>query len=55
MARSVTGFFCPVPSDGREAVDRRSLVLPDEDMIRQIYAVNPNTVLLLVSSFPLTL
>lgn len=45
-------FFCPVPSDGREAVDRRSLVLPDEDMIRQIYAVNPNTVLLLVSSFP---
>ena len=45
-------FFCPVPSDGREAVDRRSLVLPDEDMIRQIYAANPNTVLLLVSSFP---
>ncbi len=45
-------FFCPVPSDGREAVDRRSLMLPDEDMLRQIYAVNPNTVLLLVSSFP---
>lgn len=45
-------FFCPVPSDGREAVDRRSLMLPDEDMIRQIYAANPNTILLLVSSFP---
>ncbi|MDE6458587.1 MAG: glycoside hydrolase family 3 C-terminal domain-containing protein, partial [Muribaculum sp.] len=45
-------FFCPVPSDGREAVDRRSLMLPDEDMIRQLHAVNPNTVLLLVSSFP---
>lgn len=45
-------FFCPVPSDGREAVDRLSLQLPDEDMVRQIYAANPNTVLVLVSSFP---
>lgn len=45
-------FFCPVPSDGREAVDRRSLQLPDEDVLRQIYAANPNTVLLLQSSFP---
>ncbi len=45
-------FFCPVPSDGREAVDRRSLMLPDEDMVREIAAVNPNTVLVLVSSFP---
>ena len=45
-------FFCPVPSDGREAVDRRSLMLPDEDLVREIAAVNPNTVLTLVSSFP---
>lgn len=45
-------FFCPVQSDGREAVDRRSLTLPDEEMIRQVYAANPNTVLVLVSSFP---
>lgn len=45
-------FFSPVPSDGREAVDRRSLMLPDEDMIRQIYNINPNTVLVLQSSFP---
>ncbi len=44
--------FCPVPSDGREAVDRLSLSLPDEEMVRQIHAVNPNTALLLVSSFP---
>ena len=48
-------FFCPVPSDGREAVDRKSLQLPDEDMIRQLYRVNPNTVLVLVSSFPYTI
>lgn len=26
-------FFCPVPSDGREAVDRKSLQLPDEDLL----------------------
>lgn len=48
-------FFCPVPSDGREAVDRRSLNLPNEDMIRQIYKSNPNTVLVLQSSFPYTI
>ena len=43
---------CPVPSDGREANDRHSLQLPDEDEIRRLQAVNPNTVLVLVSSFP---
>lgn len=45
-------FFCPVPSDGREAVDRKSLQLPDEDFVRQLYQANPNTILVLVSSFP---
>ena len=44
--------FCPVPSDGREAVDRQSLMLPDEDMVRLLYRANPNTMLVLVSSFP---
>ncbi len=43
---------CPVPSDGREAVDRKSLALPDEDLLRQLHKANPNTVLVLVSSFP---
>ena len=43
---------CPVPSDGREANDRHSLQLPDEDEVRRIYSLNPNTVLVLVSSFP---
>jgi len=50
-----TWKVCPVPSDGREANDRHSLQLPDEDEIRRIYAVNPNTVLVLVSSFPYTI
>lgn len=48
-------FFSPVPSDGREAVDRRSMQLPNEDMIRQIFKANPNTVLVLQSSFPYTI
>lgn len=48
-------FFCPVASDGREAVDRKSLSLPDEDLLRQLYAINPNTILVLVSSFPYTI
>ena len=47
-----TWKVCPVPSDGREANDRHSLQLPDEDEIRRLYAINPNTVLVLVSSFP---
>ena len=48
-------FFCPVPSDGREAVDRKSLMLPDEDLVKQVYKANPNTILVLVSSFPYTI
>lgn len=47
-----TWKVCPVPSDGREANDRHSLQLPDEDEIRRLYSINPNTVLVLVSSFP---
>ncbi len=47
-----TWKVCPVPSDGREANDRHSLQLPDEDEIRRLQAINPNTVLVLVSSFP---
>lgn len=47
--------FCPVPSDGREAVDRKSLMLPDEDLLKQVFKANPNTILVLVSSFPYTI
>lgn len=47
--------FCPVASDGREAVDRKSLQLPDEDWLKLIHRANPNTVLVLVSSFPYTI
>ena len=40
------------PSEGREAVDRESLTLEQEDLIKQVYAANPKTVVVLISSFP---
>ena len=43
---------CPVPSDGKEAVDRRSLTLEQEELVKRVYAANPNTVVVLKSSFP---
>jgi len=45
------------PSEGREAVDRENISLEpsQEDLIKRIYKVNPNVVLVLVSSFPYTI
>ncbi len=43
---------CTVPSDGREGRDRESIMLAQEQLIKQVYAVNPKTVVILVSSFP---
>jgi len=42
------------PSEGREAVDRRSISIEptDEALIKAVYAANPKTILLLVASFP---
>ena len=40
------------PSEGREAVDRKSLTLEQEELIKQVYAANPRTVVVLISSFP---
>ena len=40
------------PSEGREAVDRESITLEQEELVKQVYAVNPKTVMVLVSSFP---
>lgn len=41
-----------IPSDGREALDRRSLQLESEDLIKMVRKANPNTVVALISSFP---
>lgn len=43
---------CPTPSDGREAVDRKSINLEQEELIKKVYRANPNTVVVLMSSFP---
>jgi beta-glucosidase len=42
------------PSEGKEAVDRKAIVLQpnQEEFIRRVYAVNPNTVVVLISNFP---
>jgi beta-glucosidase len=46
---------CTVPSDGREGRDRQSIDLGQEQLVRQVFAVNPKTVVILVSSFPFAL
>jgi beta-glucosidase len=43
---------CPLPSDGKEAIDRQSITLEQEELVKQVYAVNPRTVVVLISSFP---
>lgn len=43
---------CPSPGSGKEAVDRKSISLEDEELVRSLYAVNPNTMVVLMSSFP---
>jgi beta-glucosidase len=43
---------CTVPSDGREGRDREVITLAQEQLIKQVYAVNSKTVVILVSSFP---
>jgi len=41
-----------VASDGREDVDRQAITIEQEDLVRLVLAVNPKTILVLVSSFP---
>jgi beta-glucosidase len=40
------------PSEGREAVDRQSIHLEQEELIQQVMAANPKTVVVLICSFP---
>jgi len=44
-----------VASDGREDVDRQALTIEQEDLVRLVHAANPNTILVIVSSFPYTI
>ncbi len=43
---------CPLLSEGKEAVDRRSLALEQEVLIKLVRRNNPRTVVVLISSFP---
>jgi beta-glucosidase len=43
---------CPTPSNGKEDVDRKTIVLEQEDLVKKIFAANPKTIEVLRSSFP---
>ena len=46
---------CADPGDGREGRDRETLALRQEALVKLVRAVNPRTVMVLVSSFPFTI
>jgi len=43
---------CPTPSNGKEDVDRKTIVLEQEELVKKIFAANPKTIEVLRSSFP---
>lgn len=43
---------CSDAGDGREGRDRESISLAQEQLVKQVYAANPKTIVVLVSSFP---
>src|ERR1039457_1876707 len=43
---------CPTPSNGKEDVDRKTIVLEQEELVKQVFAANPRTIEVLRSSFP---
>ena len=48
-------MISPVPSDGREGVDRKSITLEQEDLVKVVTQANPKTVMVLVSNFPFSI
>lgn len=46
---------CNVPSDGKEAFDRRSMTLPSDPLVKAVYAANPHTIVVVQTSFPYTI
>ena len=45
------------PSEGKEGVDRKEITLPhgQEEFVRRVIAANPNTVVVLIASYPVAL
>jgi beta-glucosidase len=45
---------CDLDSEGKEAMDRKSLTLEQEELAKAVYVANPRTVVVLQTSFPYT-
>ena len=45
---------CPLPSEGKEVIDRKSLTLEQEAIAKAVFAANPHTIVVLNASFPYT-
>jgi beta-glucosidase len=43
---------CEDPSEGMENSDRKSLTLRDEELIKEVHAANPRTIVFLLADFP---
>lgn len=43
---------CPTPSNGKEDVDRKTIGLEQEELVKQVFAANPKTIEVLRASFP---
>jgi beta-glucosidase len=43
---------CPVPGEAMENHDRKSIDLPQEQLVQEVFKANPKTVVVLVSGFP---
>jgi beta-glucosidase len=43
---------CPTPSNGKEDVDRKTIALEQEALVKQVLAANPKTIEVLRASFP---
>jgi beta-glucosidase len=43
---------CPAPGEAMENHDRKSIDLPQEQLIQEVFRANPKTVVVLVSGFP---
>ena len=50
--RDASSKPCAIPSEGREGRDREAIDLPTEELIEQVYAANPKTIVVLIASFP---
>ena len=55
MSSVAPAAACPILGEGMESSDRQSLTLADEAMIKDVYAANPRTVVVLVASAPFTI